>query len=86
MLKRLFTEHPASVDETYGEHFVVASSFGVTLFAAAIACSIHAVFPFLFEKTGSRLIAHLNERMVTARNRKTHSAKTPASLGAPQRG
>ncbi len=70
MLKRLFTEHPASVDETYGEHFLVASSFSLKLFGAACACALHAFLPFLFEKTGSRMITELHDRMVTNRNRK----------------
>ena len=55
MLKRLFLEHPASVDESYGEHLVVASSFSFKLFAAACACAVHALLPFMFEKTGSRI-------------------------------
>jgi hypothetical protein len=74
MLKQLFTEHPASVDETYGEHFLVASSFSMKLFAAACACALHAFLPFLFEKTGSRMITELHDRMVTNRNRKAPSA------------
>jgi hypothetical protein len=74
MLKQLFTEHPASVDETYGEHFLVASSFSMKLFTAACACALHAFLPFLFEKTGSRMITELHDRMVTNRNRKAPSA------------
>lgn len=65
----LFTRHPASVNETYGEHFCVASSFSGRLAYAAFACAVHAVFPFLFEKTGSRIITELHDRMVANRVR-----------------
>ena len=69
MLRRLFNEHPASVDETYLEHMGVAASFGTHMILAGLACLVHAVFPFLFVKTGSLAISGLHERMVTKRRR-----------------
>ena len=69
MLRALFTEHPASVDETYTEHMSVAASFGVRLLFGSLACFVHALLPFLFEKTGSTIITELHERMVTNRRR-----------------
>lgn len=63
-----FREHPASVGETYVEHFGVASSFGFTLVKAGLACLIHAVFPFLFTTTGRSAIEDLHRRMVTHRD------------------
>lgn len=69
MLRSLFTDHPASVDETYGEHMVVAGSFGCRLLLASMACFVHAVFPWLFEKTGSSIITELHDRMVVNRVR-----------------
>ncbi|MGD1925966.1 MAG: DUF6356 family protein [Paracoccaceae bacterium] len=57
-----FTAHPASVDETYGEHFRFALGFAGTLFLAAGAALIHALLPFCFEKTASRIIARLYAR------------------------
>jgi hypothetical protein len=69
-LKRLFTEHPATVDETYGEHFVQASRFGTRMIVAGLACLVHGVLPFLFVRTGSTAIADLYTRMVTHRRRK----------------
>ncbi len=59
---RLMTDHPASVDETYLEHMAFAGRFGVLLFAAAFAAMVHAVLPFLFEKTASRMVRRLYER------------------------
>lgn len=55
----LFTAHPASVDESFGEHFVFAMKFAGLLFAAAGAALVHAILPFMFEKTASRIIAKL---------------------------
>ena len=57
-----FTAHPSSVDESYGEHFRFALGFAGTLFLAAGAALVHAVLPFLFEKTASRIIARLYAR------------------------
>jgi hypothetical protein len=66
---RAFTEHPASVGESYGEHLGRATCFGLRMVFAGIACLVHGVLPFLFERTGSRAIADLNERMVVNRRR-----------------
>ncbi len=57
-----FTSHPASVGETYFEHLGMALGFAGRMLIATIVCAIHAVLPFLFEKTGSRLIADLYHR------------------------
>ena len=65
---RLFTEHPQSVGETYGQHMVHAGHFGLRMIVGGLACLVHSVFPFLFCKTGSRAITELNERMVTKRH------------------
>jgi len=66
-LMRAFTEHPASVGETYSEHLVKAVCFGTRMMLAGIACLLHGALPFLFVRTGSRAIADLNERMITNR-------------------
>ena len=77
---KLFTEHPASVGETYGEHLAMASGFGFRMIAGGIACLIHGVLPFLFVKTGSAQIAHLHDTMVANRRCKRHAAPLPAVL------
>jgi hypothetical protein len=66
-LIRAFSEHPASVGETYTEHMGRAACFGVRMMAAGVACLVHALLPFLFVHTGSRTIAELNDRMVAGR-------------------
>lgn len=68
-LKTLFTEHPASVGETYGEHLAMATGFGTRMILGGLACLLHGIFPFLFVKTGSAQISTLHDRMV--RNRRT---------------
>jgi hypothetical protein len=73
-LKTLFTEHPASVDETYGEHFIMATGFGTRMILGGFACLLHGIFPFLFVKTGSAQISTLHERMVQNRRTKTMPA------------
>ena len=59
---KLFTSHPASVDESYGEHMMFAAGFSLRLFAAAFAALVHALLPFMFEKTASTIVAGLYQR------------------------
>lgn len=66
-LIRAFTEHPASVGESYTQHLFRAGYFGARMVLAGIACLVHGVLPFLFVRTGSRAIAELNDRMVVSR-------------------
>ena len=66
-LPRAFTEHPASVGESYGEHLGRALYFGLRMVFAGIACLVHGVLPFAFVRTGSSAISELNDRMVTSR-------------------
>lgn len=69
MVQRLFTEHPASVGESYGEHLAMASGFGLRMILGGCACLIHGLLPFLFVRTGSAQISTLHDRMVTNRRR-----------------
>ena len=62
-IDRLFFEHPQSVDESYVEHFKVASGFGVSLIGAGLAALIHAFVPCLFQSTASREIRRLHARI-----------------------
>lgn len=59
MIRRIFLDHPADVDESYLEHLAFAGKFSGKLFLAAGAAAVHAVIPCLFEKTASKLIAEL---------------------------
>ena len=68
-LKAKFTDHPVTVGETYGEHFVTAMGFSLSMLKAAYCCGVHAILPFAFEKTGSECITGLYDRMITNRSR-----------------
>ena len=79
-LKTLFTEHPASVDETYTEHMGMALSFSGRLFLGSLACMVHAFLPFLCVKTGSSIITDLHGRMVTNRHRASREAPAQRTM------
>lgn len=80
MIKNAFTEHPASVGESYFEHMGTALYFSVRMMGAGIACFIHSIFPFLFVCTGRECIAELNERMVLHRCKDTEGDDRLSSL------
>ncbi len=80
MLKRLFTEHPATVGESYFGHMGQAFSFAGEMLVCGFACLIHGIFPFLFVKTGSEAIKRLNMRMVLKRDRRKSHAQTPGVM------
>jgi hypothetical protein len=69
-LARLFLDHPESVHESYFGHMAFAAWFSSRLFLAAGAALIHALLPFLFETTASRIVRELYER--------THSRRPKA--------
>ncbi len=83
----LFSDHPASVGESYGQHLGAASSFGGRMILAGIACMLHGLLPFLFVRTGRRTIELLHERMVVTRHRRPavapHEGTLEASSKAP---
>lgn len=69
-----FTEHPASVGETYFGHLFSALSFCGKMTIALMACLVHAFLPFLFEKTGSQMICKLMDDMVHNRDKRAEAA------------
>jgi Family of unknown function (DUF6356) len=70
-VSKLFTEHPASVDETYFGHMAFAAWFASRLFMAGGAALVHAVLPFMFETTASRIVRELYE--LTAKRKPGHA-------------
>tara|TARA_R110000772_G_scaffold26315_2_gene67911 strand:- start:53 stop:328 length:276 start_codon:yes stop_codon:yes gene_type:complete len=78
-ITNLFTNHPASVNESYVEHMEMSGTFAFWLLVAGFCALVHAVFPFLFEKTGSRIITGLHGRMVTNRIRNSAAVAAPIS-------
>jgi hypothetical protein len=67
MIRRLFLDHPASVGESYAEHFGVAGRTGVMLIAGGLAALVHAVLPCAFKTTGSRTIIRLHREIAEKR-------------------
>lgn len=63
-MKNIFTDHPHSVGETYFEHFKFASLFGFRMFIGSLACLMHAIFPFMFKKTGSNMLLKMMHHFV----------------------
>lgn len=57
----IFTQHPQSIGETYFQHLRKAYFFGIRMIGAGIICFCHGLFPFLFEKTASRINLQLTE-------------------------
>jgi uncharacterized membrane protein YgaE (UPF0421/DUF939 family) len=60
MADNLFTKHPHEVGESYSQHFGVALRFGLRMIGGGLACFVHAIFPFLCERTGSETVRSLN--------------------------
>ncbi len=71
---RPLTAHLRHVDETYLQHMRHALSFAIWLLLAALACFMHALLPFLFEKSGSDIVCRMHERMVLNRHKLTPRA------------
>lgn len=69
VFRSIFIEHPASVDETYLQHFISALSFGTKMVVAGVACMVHGLLPALFVTRGSDTICALHERMVKNRRK-----------------
>ena len=92
MIKRAFTEHPASVGESYFGHLGCALSFSGKMVGGGLVCLLHGFFPFLFVKTGSKCIEELHYSMVTHRDTRSRvdsealpaMEQTPANIGAAE--
>ena len=69
MARLSFTEHPASVGETYGEHLRSAWGFSVRMIGAGFACFVHGVLPFVFVTSGSSTVRRLYDGMIVHRVR-----------------
>jgi hypothetical protein len=75
-VKKLMLAHPEALNETYWQHLRHAMSYAGRLFAASFCAFVHALLPFLFEKTASSAIRTMYAEM-TARG-----ATTPVTPSA----
>ena len=58
-MRNPFTAHPTEVGESYLEHCAFACRYGAKMTLGGIAALVHGVFPFLFQRTGSRITREL---------------------------
>ena len=77
-----FTAHPASVGETWSQHARFAFGFARSLALAAMAATVHAVLPFLFQTTASRAVDRLHARIHGPRGAETATDSTVEHLAA----
>ena len=68
-MRNPFTTHPGDVGETYWEHGAFACRYGLKMTAGGIAAFVHGLFPFLFQKTASRITRELNATLDASRAR-----------------
>ena len=63
MIRNLFLTHPATQGESYLEHARFAAGLGFMLTLAGLAALVHALLPFTFQTTASRILARVQARM-----------------------
>jgi hypothetical protein len=81
-MRTAFTEHPASVGESYGEHMRVSLGFAGTLAVAAGAALIHAVVPALCTKSASTRVRTMYDRINSGARGAAHAAQGTHSTAA----
>lgn len=79
---KLFTEHPASVNETYPQHFASAASFGIRMIGGGLVCLVHALLPGVFCTRASSTIGELHDRMIVNRRRPDDEQMSPGRARA----
>jgi len=70
---RLLTDHPASVNESYWQHFASAMGFGARMIWGGLVCLVHAFIPGVCCTKGSEMIDELHDQMITNRKRQAES-------------
>ena len=78
-MANLFTKHPRSIGETYWQHLKFAGWFAITMLRGGLACTVHAIFPFLFEKTASNALTQMTNRCHSRVEEAPDSAVTKAA-------
>jgi len=78
MLLKNLTKHLEDINESYFQHMTHALRFSGNMALGTFACLVHAIFPFLCVKTGSRIITQMHHDMVTHRDELTPSNEVGA--------
>ena len=68
--KRIWVEHPHSVNETYVQHLYFAMKMGTLLIMLGVVALIHSIFPFVFQDTVSNRLYKVTNEM---KNRTRHN-------------
>ena len=72
VVRRLFLDHPRSLDMSWAGHGVGAVKIGAELIGAGCAAIVHAIVPGWFTetagKTVTRIYGHIQERKAGAAN------------------
>lgn len=76
MIKKIFIEHPASVNESYLQHLLFASTTSLKMIATALMLFAHALVPCLFKTTGSDFIIRMY-KIIAKRNTERHEQLIP---------
>ena len=79
---RRFTEHPASVNETYFQHMGMAFGFGAKMLVGSLACFMHGLFPWVCLTRGSDTVRALHHRMVAHRTAQPVAAESATAVAA----
>ena len=58
-MKEMFTAHLDEANENYWQHFKRASVFSGWMLLGGLVCLVHAVCPFLFTETASKIVSKL---------------------------
>lgn len=61
--RKLMTDHPNSVGQSYLGHMAFALALAGLMLRAGLAALVHALLPFLFETTASDLLQRVNRRI-----------------------
>ena len=69
MFAKLFLDHPRTVGESYFQHMGAALSFAGPLLLAGLAAVVHSIVPGLCQKSGSRTIIALHQRLTGGHGR-----------------
>lgn len=70
MVFTIFNQHPNSVGETYFEHISNALYYSFMSAIASILLLIHAIFPFVLQGHGAKIVKHIYDEMSKNKRRR----------------
>lgn len=80
--RKAFLDHPASVDETYFEHFRVAGHYSRELASASLKALVHAFVPGMCCTSASEKIKQLHSEVTTGTRAELADAREAANEAA----